>query len=107
MEKSDVQDHMNDQKGLIKQQQLDRKHIPFSSNIGEQLSELLYLNGDHAEIELGREEIRHFQEEEARERSGNKAVVYSIPQRRSGCISVSMSPLLQTDVSAEEMRTGR
>ena len=50
---------------LVKDVMSERvKYIPFCSDVREQLCELLDLTGDGAKIELAREEIRHFHQEE-------------------------------------------
>lgn len=53
-------------------------HAPFGRYIRKELSQLLHLSGDSAQVQLSGEKAGHFEEEEARESSRDKAVVNSV-----------------------------
>jgi len=57
-----------------------KNYVPFCSDVGEQLGELLDLIGDGGEIELAREEIRHLQQEQPRECGRDEAVVHRVTE---------------------------
>ena len=54
------------------------EYVPFCSDVGEQLRELLDLACDGDEIELAREQIGHLQQEQPRECGCDKAVVHHV-----------------------------
>lgn len=63
-----------------------RKHdtqsegISFGRDVAEELGQLLDLGGDGTEVELSREQARHFEEEETRKCRSNEAVVNCIAE---------------------------
>ena len=52
------------------------------------MRELLDLDRNRTEVQLGREEVGHFEEEEARKCGSDQAVVYGVAQGRPTCISL-------------------
>lgn len=47
------------------------------------MGKLFNLASQSGKVQLGREEVGHFEQEQARERSSDEAVVYRVPKRSS------------------------